>query len=121
MIEKNYILQLVEKPKERNVIGLKWMFKSKTNQDSLVQKYKARLVAKRHSQQPGVDYQETFALVVRYETIKILITLATHKGWKLYQLDVKWAFLNGVLKEVYVKQLQGFVVKEEDHKVYQLK
>jgi Reverse transcriptase (RNA-dependent DNA polymerase) len=87
------------------MVGLKWIYKTKTNPDGSVQKYKARLMAKGYSQQPEIDYQDTFIPVARHETIRILIALAAHKGWKLYQLDVKSAFLNGVLKEeVYVVQ-----------------
>ncbi|XP_047320336.1 uncharacterized mitochondrial protein AtMg00810-like [Impatiens glandulifera] len=90
--------------------------------DGSVKKCKVRLVAKGYSQQPGVDYHETFAPVARHETIKMLIALVAHKGWKLYQLDVKSAFLNGVLKEeVYVVQPQGFNVEGEEEKVYKLK
>ncbi|KAJ4764255.1 polyprotein [Rhynchospora pubera] len=122
MIVKNKTWELVEKPKEKDVVGLKWIYKTKTNPDGSVQKCKARLVAKGYSQQPGIDYQETFAPVARHETIRMLIALAAHKGWKLYQLDVKSAFLNGVLKEeVYVVQPQGFEVEGEEEKVYKLK
>ncbi|CAL9010602.1 unnamed protein product, partial [Prunus brigantina] len=81
----------------------------------------ARLVAKGYSQKPGIDYNETFALVARLDTIRTLIALAAQKEWSLYQLDVKSAFLNGVLKEeVYVDQPQGFVKKDEETKVYKL-
>ena len=76
-----------------------------------MQKKKARLVAKSYSHNPGIDYNETFALVARLVTIRTLIALATQKKWSLYQLDVKSAFLNRVLKEeVYVEQPEGFVV-----------
>ncbi|VVA40802.1 PREDICTED: Retrovirus-related Pol poly from, partial [Prunus dulcis] len=85
------------------------------------QKNKARLVAKGYSQKPGVDYNETFAPVARLDTIRTLIALAAQKGWQLYQLDVKSAFLNGVLEEeVYVDQPEGFVVKGSESKVYKL-
>jgi Reverse transcriptase (RNA-dependent DNA polymerase) len=122
MIEKNETWKLVEKPNEKDVVGLKWIYKTKTNLDGSMQKCKARLVAKGYSQQPGIDYQETFALVARHEIIRMLISLAAHKGWKMFQLDVKSAFLNGVLKEeVYVVQPQGFEVEGEEEKVYKLK
>ena len=72
----------------------------------LFKKNKARLVAKGYSQQPGIDFQETFAPVARLDTIRTLINLAASKGWFLYQLDVKSTILNGALnEEVYVDQL----------------
>ncbi|KAM1349822.1 hypothetical protein EV1_003832 [Malus domestica] len=80
------------------------------------------MVAKGYSQKPGIDFQETFAPVARHETIRGLISVAAQKGWFLHQLDVKSAFLNGVLKEeVFVDQPQGFVLKGQEHKVYKLK
>ena len=121
MIEKNNTWQLVERPYDKPVIGVKWVYKTKLNLDGTVQKNKARLVAKGYSQKPGIDYNETFALVARLDTIRTLIALATQKKWNMYQLDVKSAFLNGVLKEeVYVEQPQGFVKDNEETKVYRL-
>ncbi|XP_020421259.1 uncharacterized protein LOC109949598 [Prunus persica] len=99
MIEKNNTWQLVERPFNKPVIGVKWVYKTKLNLDGTVQKNKARLVAKGYSQKPGIDYNKTFAPVARLDTIRTLIVLAAQKEWHLYQLDVKSAFLNGVLKE----------------------
>ncbi|KAI5337554.1 hypothetical protein L3X38_016825 [Prunus dulcis] len=119
MIEKNNTWQLVERPFNKPVIGVKWVYKTKLNLDGTVQKNKARLMAKGHSQKPGIDYNETFAPVARLDTIRTLIALAAQKRWNLYQLDVKSAFLNGVLKEqVYVEQPQGFVKENEEIKVH---
>ena len=71
---------------------------------------KARLVAQGYSQMEGVDYDETFAPVARMESIRILLALACQLKYKLYQMDVKTAFLNGLLKEdVYVAQPKGFI------------
>ncbi|CAL2244033.1 unnamed protein product [Prunus armeniaca] len=121
MIEKNKTWELVDRPMEKPIIGVKWVFKTKLNLDGSVQKNKARLVAKGYSQKPGVDYNETFAPVARLDTIRTLIALAAEKGWQLYQLDVKSAFLNGILEEeVYVDQPEGFVVKGSESKVYKL-
>jgi hypothetical protein len=90
--------------------------------DGMVQRNKAMLVAKGYSQQQGVDYNETFALVARLDTIRTLITLAGQNGWLLYQLDVKSVFLNGEFKqEVYVEQPRGFIIEGEKDKVYRLK
>ena len=71
---------------------------------------KARLVAQGYSQMEGVNYDETFALVARMESIRILLALACHLKFNLYQIDIKTAFLNGLLKEdVYVAQPKGFI------------
>ncbi|KAJ6715423.1 hypothetical protein OIU85_026875 [Salix viminalis] len=122
MIDKNETWELVERPVEKPVIGVKWVYKTKLNLDGTIQKYKARLVAKGYAQKPGVDYNETFAPVARLDTIRTLIALSAQKEWRLFQLDVKSAFLNGVLKEeVYVEQPEGFEVKNAGHKVYKLK
>ncbi|XP_017191950.2 uncharacterized mitochondrial protein AtMg00820-like [Malus domestica] len=95
VIKKNATLELTEGLSEKPVIGVKWVYKTKLNLDGFVQKNKARLVAKGYSQQPGVDFNETFAPVARLYTIRTLIALAAQKGWKLHQLDVKSVFLIG--------------------------
>lgn len=122
MIEKNKTWQLVDLPKGKEVIGLKWVYKTKYNEDGSIQKFKARLVAKGYAQQPGVDFNETFAPVARIETIRLVLALAAQLELKVYQLDVKSAFLNGELEEeVYVEQPQGYEVKGKEDKVYRLK
>ncbi|CAL8134899.1 unnamed protein product [Prunus armeniaca] len=119
MIEKNGTWELVNIPSDKQVIGVKWVFKTKLNLDGLVQNNKARLVAKGYVQKPGIDYNETFAPVARLDTIKTLIALAAQKDWKLYQLEVKSAFLNRKLQEkVYVEQPEGFVVQGKEDRVY---
>jgi hypothetical protein len=82
---------------------------------------KARLVAQGYSQVEGLDFRETFAPVAHLEVIRILLALATSKGFKLYQMDVKSAFLNGVIQdEVYVRQPPGFESPKYPDKVYKL-
>lgn len=77
VIEKNGTWELVDRPSDKQVIGVKWVFKTKLNLDGSVQKNKARLVAKGYVQKPGIDYNETFALVARLDTIRTLIALTT--------------------------------------------
>ncbi|KAM2961184.1 hypothetical protein FF1_030791 [Malus domestica] len=122
MIEKNHTWDLVDRPFDKPIIGVKWVYKTKLNLDGSVQKNKARLVAKGYSQKPGIDFNETFAPVARLDTVRTLVALAAQKGWKLFQLDVKSAFLNGVLnEEVYVDQPSGFVIQGKEDKVYRLR
>lgn len=122
MIHKNDTWELVDKPVNRKIIGVKWVFRTKNNADGSLNKHKARLVVKGYSQQQCVDYFETFAPVARLDTIRLLFALAAQKQWKVHQLDVKSAFLNGFLKEeIFIEQPEGFKVAGEEHKVYKLK
>ncbi|KAL0311880.1 UNVERIFIED_CONTAM: Retrovirus-related Pol polyprotein from transposon RE1 [Sesamum radiatum] len=122
MIEKNDTWELAERPKDKEVIGVKWIYKTKLNADGSIQKHKARLVAKGYSQLPGIDYTETFAPVARLDTIRALVAIAANKKWKIYQMDVKSAFLNGYIdEEIYVEQPQGFIAKGYEEKVLRLK
>ncbi|KAL8117754.1 hypothetical protein AgCh_015587 [Apium graveolens] len=107
---------------EKEITQSEWIYRIKHKSDGSWLKNKARLVAKGYSQHKGVDYLETFAPVARKDTIRTLIALAAQKGWKLYQLDVKSAFLNGDLEEeIYVDQPDGFVIKGQEGKIYKLK
>lgn len=120
-IEKNNTWELVVLPAQAKTIGVKWVFKTKLNEDGQVDKYKARLVVKGYAQKEGIDYDEVFAPVARWNTIRIMLAVAAQKGWTMYQLDVNSAFLYGELKEVvYVDQPEGFVKKGEEDKVYRL-
>ena len=89
-------MKLVENPNEcRNVIGTKWIFKNKKDEHGMVIRNKARLVAQGYSQVEGIDFGETYAPVARLESIRILLAYASHHNFKLQQMDVKSAFLNG--------------------------
>jgi hypothetical protein len=98
------VWSLVERPKQ-NFIGTKWVFQNKQDEHGLVTRNKARLVAQGFTQIEGLDFGETYAPVARLESICILLAFATHHDFKLYQMDVKSAFLNGPIFElVYVEQ-----------------
>eukprot|EP00253_Pinus_taeda_P009205 PITA_09205 len=121
-IERNKTWDLVELPKGKEVIGVKWVYKTKSNAEGKIERHKARLVVKGYKQQYGRDYEETFAPVARMETVRAVLSIAAQNKWKVYQMDVKSAFLNGVLKEeVYVEQPLGYEKKGEEHKVCKLK
>jgi hypothetical protein len=121
-IERNETWDLVDLPTDKTNIGVKWVYKTKLNEKGKVEKYKARLVAKGFSQQPNIDYGETFSPVARLDTIRVVIAIAAQKKWPVYQMDVKSSFLNGNLEEeVYVDQPPGFEVKGQEYKVYKLK
>ena len=120
-IEKNNTWELVDLPYGKNATGLKGVFRTKYHADGTIQKHKARLVAKGYAQEKGVDYDETFSLVARFETVRTFLALAAQLGWHVFQFDVKSAFLNGDLKEeVYVIQPGGFIVHGAENKVYRL-
>ncbi|KAK1678572.1 hypothetical protein QYE76_039420 [Lolium multiflorum] len=120
--KRNKVWTLVKKPKEcRNVIGTKWMFKNKQDEFGNIVRNKARLVAQGFSQVEGIDFGETYAPVARLESIRILLAYASHHNFKLQQMDVKSAFLNGPLhEEVYVKQPPGFEDLNFPNHVYKL-
>lgn len=122
MINKNDTWELIDRPEQKNVIGVKWVYRTKFNPDGSIFKHKARLVVKGYFQQPGVDFGDTFAPVARHEIVRFLVALAAQCKWKIFHLDVKSAFLNGLLEEdIYVEQPEGFTVAGEEDKVYKLK
>jgi hypothetical protein len=94
----------------------KWIYKIKHAADGSVKKYKERFVARGFSQVEGIDYEETFALVAQYTSIRTTFALTASMGWRLHQMDVKTTFLNGEIEEeVYIEQPDGFVTHEESH------
>jgi hypothetical protein len=119
---RNDVWILVPRPAKQNIIGTKWIFKNKTDEHGTVVRNKARLIAQGYTQIEGADFDETFAPVARLESIRFHLSIACHLDFKLYQMDVKSAFLNGVLQEkVYVEQPKGFQDPHHPHHVYKLK
>jgi hypothetical protein len=117
---RNEVWHLVPSP-NHNVVGTKWVFRNKQDEHGVVTRNKARLVAKGNSQVEGLDFGETYALVARLESIRLLLAYTTYHGFKLFQMDVKSAFLYGPIKEeVYVEQPPGFEDSEYPNHVYKL-
>jgi hypothetical protein len=120
--KKNQVWELVERPKGHNVNGTKWVFRNKQDQDGIVVRNKSRLVAQGYTQVKGLDFGETYALVARLEAVRILLAYACAHNIKLYQMDVKSAFLNDYInEEVYVEQPLGFKDDKKPNHVYKLK
>ncbi|WVZ84354.1 LOW QUALITY PROTEIN: hypothetical protein U9M48_031394 [Paspalum notatum var. saurae] len=118
--ERNHVWDLVEPPPNCRPIGTKWVFKNKRGEDGMVVRNKARLPGV--SSKEGIDYEETFAPVARLEAIRILLAFVASKGFKLQQMDVKSAFLNGFIEEeVYVRQPPGFESARFSDRVYKLR
>jgi transposase InsO family protein len=106
-LHNTYLLTVL--PKHAHAIGCKWVLKTKYKSDGKIDKYKARLVAKGYSQQEGIDYHETFSPVVKYKSLRIIMSIANYHDLELNQLDVETAFLNADMKEdVYMSQPKGF-------------
>ena len=106
---QNQVWDLVERPKNYNVIGTKWVFRNKQNEDGMVVRNKARLVAQGFTQVEVLDFGETFAPVARLEAIRILLAYVCSHNIKNFQIDVKSAFLNGTISElIFVEQPPGF-------------
>jgi hypothetical protein len=120
--ERNKVWTLMDKPKDcKNVIGTKWIFKNKQDENDVVIRNKARLVAQGYSQVEGIEFGETFSLVAHLDSIRILIAYASHHNFVLHQMDVKSAFLYGPLhEEVYVKQPPGFEDPQFPNHVYKI-
>ena len=120
--ERNQVWELVPKPTHQAVIGTRWVFRNKLDEHGEIVRNKARLVAQGYNQEEGIDFDETFAPVARLEAIRMLLAFASFMKFKLFQMDVKSAFLNEVLsEEVYVKQPPGFEDSNHPDYVFRLK
>jgi hypothetical protein len=110
------------RPKSKDVVSSKWLFKIKHAADGSIEKYKVGFFAHGFSQKEGIEYEEKFAPVARYTSIRTIIALEAKMKWKLHQMDIKTTFLNGVIKEeVYIEKPQGFEVENRKSHVCKLK
>jgi hypothetical protein len=96
-LDANATWELIILPKEKKAIGCKWVYKVQHNANGFVSKFKARLVAKGYAQTYGIDYEETYSLVAKMTTVRVIIAMVAAKGWSLHQMDVKNVFLRGDL------------------------
>ena len=118
---KNKTWSLVPRPYGANIINALWLFKDKFDADGIHKKHKARLVANGKSQKAGVDYEETFAPVVKPASIRMVLNIAVARDWDMRQLDVQNAFLHGTISEtIYMHQPPGFVDKSKPNHVCKL-
>ena len=113
---------MVDVSKNKYVINVKWIYKTKKDVDGNVQNHKETMVARGFTKQPGIDFNETFAPAACMDTIKTILAIAAQNKWLVYQMDVKSTFLNCYLnEEVYVEQPQVYEVPGQEHKAYGLK
>jgi hypothetical protein len=110
-IEESDTWELVARPKNKNVIDTKWVFRNKLNEDGQVTKTKERLLCKEYSQIEGIYFEENFSPVTKMEELRLISAYACSKRIKVYHMDVKSSFLNGELEEeVYIEQPEGFLL-----------
>lgn len=121
-IMKNDVWEVVPRPQDKTIVTSKWLYKRKHATDGSTEKYKARFVARGFSQKEGIEYDEIFAPVSRYTTIRLIIARAASQGWNLHQMDVKITFLHGLIKEeVYMEQPKGIEIYDRKYHVCRLK
>ena len=97
-IMRNEVWEVVPRPEGELVVISRWLYKVKYAADGSIEKHKARFVARDFSQVEGIDYDETFALVARYASIRTVMDIVAEMGWNIHQMDVKTAFLNDILE-----------------------
>lgn len=118
----NHTWDLVPKPLTANIVGCRWLYRHKFDSCGRLDRYKGRLVAQGFSQQPGLDFDDTFSPVVKPATIRTVLSIAVSRHWPIHQLDVKNAFLHGDLaKTVYMRQPPGYVNPQFPDHVCRLK
>lgn len=115
-LQENHVWDVVSRPKDRRIVGGKWVFKVKGNEHGELDRFKARYVAQGFSQVQGLDYDEIFAPVAKYDSLRLLLAISACNNWKPRQVDIKTAFLYGVLKEdVFMKLPEGCGYDTRDH------
>lgn len=120
-LQENNTWTLVPRPKEKKVLTSRWVFKIKRNKDGEIEKYKARLVARGHTQQKGIDYEEVFAPVARYEAIRALLAASVNEEMYVDQMDVISAYVQGELSdEVYMEQPEMFIQENKEDMICKL-
>jgi len=119
--KRNQVWEIVERPSDHNVIATRWVFRNKQDQDGIVVRNKARLVAQGYTEVEGLDFGETYAPLARLKAIRILLAYACAHNIKLYQMDVMSAFLNGYINEVYIEQPLGFEDDKKPNHVHKLR
>ena len=116
------VWNLVKAPNGIKPVGCKWVYKRKRGIYGKVETFKVRLVTKGYTQKEGIDYEETFSPIAMLKSIRILLSIATHYDYEIWQMDVKTAFLNGNLnEEIYMMQPEDFIAKNQEHMVCKLK
>ena len=120
-IVKNDTWDLVPRPKDKNVIGTKWVFRNKMNEQGEVVRNKARLVCNGYLQQEGIKFEETYAHVARMEVVRMFLAYVVNNKFKVYHMDVISALLNGELEEeVYIEQPEEFPLSEDKDMIFRL-
>ena len=113
---------LTERPKDKKVLKCRWVFVIKYDENGSIERFKARLVIKGYEETYGIDYDEIFSPVLRFETLRFLLTLGAVKDYEIHQMDVKTAFLNGEIdKPIYMEQPEGYAKENQEHLVCLLK
>ncbi|KAH9780120.1 reverse transcriptase Ty1/copia-type domain-containing protein [Citrus sinensis] len=121
-MRSNHVWDLVDLPAYRKAIGNKWVLRVKRKAYDIIERYKACLLAKGYNQQEGIDYEETFSLVVMFTSIRLILAIVAHMDLELHQMDVKTTFLNGELEEeIYMEQPDGYIINDQERKVCKLK
>ncbi|KAL2235899.1 UNVERIFIED_CONTAM: Retrovirus-related Pol polyprotein from transposon RE2 [Sesamum indicum] len=120
-LDRNHTWTLVSLPPGKKAIRCRWVFKLKLNPDGSIQRYKARLVAKGYNQIEGVDYFDSFSLVAKTISVRVLLTVVVARGWPLWQLDVNNDFLHGHLDERGDSAEEVAALKDYLHSLFTIK